>query len=136
MNDYKYNNEGKIKREYLSNYLFVEGRYNYMSKWNTKPYPNKNIKYQDLNHLENEIKFYDKEFNKIIMNNNMEDYGKIHINKNNCFCSNCILKDLLNKNYNLNNFDIVIKDNKHFIINNYNKEIKPITNYFKTFFLN
>lgn len=134
MNDYKYNNEGKIKREYLSNYLFVEGRYNYMSNWDKEVFPN--IKYQDLNHLENEIKFYDKEFNKIIMNNNMEDYGKIHINKNNCFCSNCILKNLLNKNYNLNNFDIIIKDNKHFIINKSNKEIKPITKYFKTFFLN
>lgn len=127
--NYKFNEEGKIKREYLSNYIFVDGRYERMSKLGTHPF-NNNILWEDINHFEEEINDYENNFNKIIMNKKIENNGKIHINNNNCFCSFCIIKDKLNK-IGLKNFEI-IKEDKHYIIIN-NKKIE-LSKYFDSFY--
>ena len=127
---YKFNDKGEIKREFISNYLFVDGRYDRMSKYGTKPFNNE-INWEDLNHFEEEINDYERWFNQLIINDKVENHGIIHID-NNCYCSNCILSEMLLKDYSINNPNLITMDNKHYIILG-NKKY-PLTKYFKSFY--
>lgn len=125
---YKYNEKGEIKREYVSNYLFVDGRYDRMSKYGIKI--NDDTNWEDLNHFEEEINDYERWFNELVMNEKVENHGKIHVD-NNCFCSNCILSEMLLE-YNIKNPNIIKYDNKHYLISK-NQKI-PLEKYFNSFY--
>lgn len=97
--DYKYTTEGKIKREFISNSIIIDGLYERSSLLHTKPY-NDDRYWEEENHLYDDIRFYKTQFNAIILKealiNKVEDCGIEHTNKPNCFCVDCIIKDKIN----------------------------------------
>ena len=126
---HKYNEKGEVKREYISNCLFLDGRYDRMSKYGTKPF-NDETNWEDFNHFEEEINDYEKWFNELMMNEKVENHGKIHID-NNCFCSNCIIEQMLSK-YKVKDYQLTKMNEKHYIV--IKGKMIPLERYFNSFY--
>ena len=70
--------DGYIQRCYVCECILREGVYERASKYNTKIiYNGKKINYQDINHLNEEIDWYDKKWRHFIKNNRVE-YSNIY----------------------------------------------------------
>jgi len=156
--DYRYTSDGKIKRSVLSSHIWMDGKMNRMARYGktlnkikedyNKEYKSKGynkyngeIKWEQLNHFEDEINDYENKFNKLVIDSSVENNQSIHINGN-CYCSSCIVRNKLNNVYDfkyLSNCEIIKKDNKHFIkkiVENNNFILIPLSDCFKSFYDN
>lgn len=106
--DYKYTPDKKIKRQYISNSIIIDGLYERSSKLHTKPYGDDRY-WESENHLYEEINYYKNQFNALILKSNLvdkiENGGIEHTGDTNCYCIDCILQDKLN--------NMVIDDSIH-----------------------
>ena len=98
--DYKDTQDHKIKRDYISCTIMVDGLYERSSKLQTRPYGDDRY-WESENHIYEEIAYYRSMFNSIILKpsiaSRIEDGGIEHTGKHNCYCIDCILQDKLNK---------------------------------------
>lgn len=128
------NSDGKTKRSYISSVLIMDGVYERMSKHGKTlrkiqeespefykehklyQYPDQNIRWESLNHLEEELNEYERRFDIIVKNERVENHGTLHIDSN-CFCGKCVLLNKLNKNSTRKyTYDQLVKvDNTHYI---------------------
>ena len=98
--DYKYTKDHKIKRDFISCSVMVDGLYERSSKLHTRPYGDDRY-WESENHIYEEIAYYRRAFNSIILKpdiaNKIEDGGIEHTGKPSCYCIDCILQDKLNR---------------------------------------
>lgn len=97
--DYKYTPDKKIKRQYISNSIIIDGLYDRSAKLHTKPYGDDRL-WESENHLYEEINYYKRQFNALTLKSTLadtiEDGGIEHTGGENCYCIDCILQDRIN----------------------------------------
>lgn len=99
MASYKYTCDGKVKREYISSSIMVDGLYERASKYHTKPYGDDTY-WETRNHVYEEIDYYRNVFDSIVMKKSLidkvEDGCIEHTGYDNCYCIDCIIRDKIN----------------------------------------
>ena len=97
--DYRYTPDKKIKRQYISNSIIIDGLYERSAKLHTKPYGDERY-WESENHLYEEINYYRNQFNALILKRELADKiesaGIEHTGDANCYCIDCILQDKIN----------------------------------------
>ena len=125
--DYRYTQDKKIRRQYISNSIIIDGLYERSARLHTKPYGNDTY-WEEINHLYEEINYYKTEFNNIILKSSIvdkiENGGIEHTGNGECYCIDCIINEKIEnivenqtiKTLNGNTYNQVFKSDKPYII--------------------
>lgn len=146
--DYRLNSQGQFKRSYIKSELVHDIVYERMSKYGMTlrrikefypdyyaeheldQYPNQDMCWQAINHLEEELSEYENSFNKIVMDDRVENSGRIHVDKD-CYCSTCMLINRFKRIEMEPSYDqFIVRDDKHYI--RVNGSEFPVSDYIDT----
>ena len=150
--DYKYDCQGKIRRTYVCTNLIMDKLYERASNYGTEV---DGMLWDDINHVNDELLWYESNFNHLMTLKEFEDSGQIHVNprlsidlnssadidfpeyvddtnleiyNEKCCCTNCLIKSRIPVWY--RKYDI-IKQNDIFYIDLQNQKV-PISDLIKT----
>lgn len=105
----------------------MDGLYERSSKLGTHPYNDERF-WEDTNHLYEEIEYYKKSFNSLILKSSLvdkiENGGIEHTGDDECYCVDCIIKERINrivnddviKSISGNSYNQIYVSNKPYIV--------------------
>ena len=135
--DYRYTPDGKIRRRNISSHLVIDKLYDRAANYDE--YVN-GVRWEDINHVNEELLWYESMFNKAIKSDKVEHSGVIHVNPSNylnigeeiynedCGCTRCLIKSRFPSWY--RHYKIVEQDKIFYI--DVDEKLLPVSNFIKT----
>lgn len=143
--------DGKVKRSCIRNQLAYDVIYDraskhgktlqdiqhYFPKYYVEQgldrYTDQKRAWESINHLEEEMSYYESRFNSLVMDKNVEKAGEIHVDGN-CFCLDCIIISKFKKERwkTIQRDQLIVRDDVHYV--RIGDNTVPVNRYFKTLF--